>query len=101
MSDQCFVIVRVIEDIISAYHVLKYINNTRTLQLRLGASKPLAILCYIDAAHAVHPDKKSQSGACIGLGVGNVHWSTSGVKMNTKSTAETEFYSTGENVTDT
>merc|ERR1712196_22243 len=49
--------------------------------LRLGALKPLAILCYIDAAHAVHPDKKSQSGSCIGLGIGNVHWSTAGVKL--------------------
>ncbi len=42
---------------------------------------------------------KSQSGACIGLGIGNVHWATSGVK-NTRSTTETEYYSTGENVTD-
>ena len=88
------------QDMEKAYHALKYMNNTRTLELRLGALKPLAILCYIDAAHAVHPDKKSQSGSCIGLGIGNVHWSTAGVKMNTKSTTETEFYSTGENITD-
>ena len=64
------------------------------------STKPLNLVCYIDAAHAVHPNKKSQSGSCIGLGGGHVHWSTSSIKMNTRSTAETEYYATGENVTD-
>ena len=80
------------QDVGKAFHTLKRINHTRALELRLSATQPLAILCYIDSAHAVHPNKKSQSGSCIGLGVGSVHWSTSGIKMNTKSSAESEFY---------
>ena len=64
------------------------LNITRFLERAL---QPLAILCYVDAAHAVHPDKKSQSGACFGLGISNVHWSTSGVKMNTRSTTKQNF----------
>ena len=88
------------QDMGKAFHTLKYINHTRTLELRLSATQPLAILCYIDSAHAVHPNKKSQSGSCIGLGVGSVHWATAGIKMNTKSSAESEFYGMGEHVTD-
>ena len=88
------------QDMHKAFHILKYINLSKALELRLGVILPLNLLCYIDAAHAVNPNKKSQSGSCIGLGIGHVHWSTSGIKMNAKSSCESELYAGGENITD-
>ena len=48
-------------------------------KLRLNAKQLLTVLCYIDASasHAILPDRKSQGGACIGLGRGHMrslHW---------------------------
>ena len=54
----------------------------------------------IDASHAILPDRKSQGGACIGLGRGRIHASTTSLKSYTQSSAETEFLATGDNVPD-
>ena len=88
------------QDMIKARNALAYLNATKHLELRLNATKPITALCHIDASHAVNPDRKSQGGACIGLGRGHVHAATTSLKSNTQSAAESEFLTTGDNVTD-
>ena len=88
------------QDMSKALNSLAYLNATKDKELRLNAKQPMSVLCYIDASHAILPDRKSQGGSCIGLGRGHIHASTASLKSNTQSSAETEFLSTGDNIPD-
>ena len=46
---------------------------------------------FIDSAHQVHEDCKGRTGGALTLGQGSVIKKSSGQKMNTKSSSETEL----------
>ena len=88
------------EDLQKAQTALEYLHLSKSLELRLNAKHPPAVLCFIDASHAVNPKRRSQGAACIGLGRGHIHASTASLKQNTKSSLESEYITTADNVTD-
>ena len=53
--------------------VLRYINSTKDLGLRLTARDGLLVNAYVDAAYGVHADGKSHTGATVQIGAGAVH----------------------------
>ena len=46
---------------------------------------------WIDAAYAVYPDMKSQTGGCMSYGLGILHGKAVKQKLNTKSSTEAEI----------
>ena len=71
--------------------VIKYVRQTAALGITLEASKSLCVLAYIDSSYAVHSDMKSHTGVVIGIGRGPVYAKSSGQKLNTKSSTESEL----------
>ena len=70
---------------------IKYLRQTAKLGIVLEASKSLCVLAYIDSSYAVHADMKSHTGVVIGIGRGPVYAKSSGQKLNTKSSTESEL----------
>ena len=70
---------------------LSYLEATKLLKLRLGATFPLIVRTYIDASFAVHPDVKSHTGVCISLGTGCFYAKSTGQKINTTSSCQAEL----------
>jgi hypothetical protein len=64
---------------------IKYLRHTATLGIVLEASNSLCVLAYIDSSYAVH------TGVVIGIGRGPVYAKSSGQKLNTKSSTESEL----------
>ena len=62
----------------------------------IGASSLIDIFTWIDAAYAVNPDMKSQTGGAISLGVGVLHAKSSKQKLNVKSSTEAELVGNSE-----
>ena len=79
------------DDIKKSKRVLRYLNGTRELGIRIQCHKPLAIHAYIDASYAIHDDMRSQTGCVITMGAGHVYVSSSKQKINVKSSTESEF----------
>jgi hypothetical protein len=57
----------------------------------LEASNYLSVIAYVDASYGVHEDMKSHTGCTIGIGRGPVYAKSTGQKLNTKSSAESEL----------
>jgi hypothetical protein len=55
------------EDMNKLDHVLKYLNNTKDLKMKIKPTS-LQLNASIDASHALHEDAKGQSGIIIMLG---------------------------------
>lgn len=76
--------------------LLKYLNGTRRLKLRLKINSIddiTNLTWYVDAAHAVHWDSKGHAGAMLMLGVGALSSYSRSLKLNTRSFTETELVS--------
>ena len=71
--------------------LLSYLEATKDLKQRLGATLPLRIRTYVDASFAVHPDMKSHTGVCISLGTGCFYAKSTGQKINTTSSCQAEL----------
>jgi hypothetical protein len=71
--------------------LLRYINSTRELGVKLSAQQPIEITASIDASYGVHADGKSHSGICISIGKGAVFAKSTRQKIVTKSSAEAEL----------
>ena len=54
------------------------------------------IFTWIDAAYAVNPDMKSQTGGAISLGVGVLHAKSSKQKLNVISSTEAKLVGTSK-----
>jgi hypothetical protein len=81
--------------------VLKYLNFTKNLALTLEPNPALFMPeTYIDASFAVHPDMKSHTGMCIIFGKGCISAKSTKQKINTKSSAESEFVALSDCATD-
>ena len=71
--------------------LMKYLNGTRELVLRLGADNLNVVKWYVDASFAVHPDFKSHTGAVMTLGQGAIQSMSRKQKLNTRSSTESEL----------
>ena len=71
--------------------VLRFAKQTIGDKRTIGASSLSDLYTWIDAAYAVHPDMKSQTGGLMSLGHGAIHCKSSKQKLNTKSSTESEL----------
>jgi hypothetical protein len=71
--------------------VLKYLNGSRDLILRLKGNDNMVITTYIDASYASHVDGKGHTGAMVTLGGGAVRSKSSKQKLVAKSSTESEL----------
>lgn len=91
----CFLTTRVSapteEDEKKLHRVLRYLQGTRDIFLRISADEPLTVQAFVDASYAVHPDMRSHTGTFITLGRGAVFCKSSKQKLNVKSSTEAEL----------
>ena len=73
--------------------MLNYLNNTREDVLTLNADESFNIIWHLDAAFAVHNNKKSHTGATMTLGDGAIISVSTKQKINTRSSTEAELVS--------
>jgi len=71
--------------------VLKYLNGTKYLKLKLTVDNLRVLKWYVDGSHNVHWDCKGHAGAMFTLGDGAVSSYSRKVKLNTRSSTETEL----------
>jgi hypothetical protein len=71
--------------------VIKYLYGTRRLKLTLSVDSLTTIKWYVDGSHNVHWDCKGHAGALMTLGKGSVSSYSRKVKLNTRSSTETEL----------
>ena len=70
-----------------------YLNSTQNDVLKLNADDSFNITWHLDAAFAVHNDKKSHTGATMSLGGGAICSVSTKQKVNTRSSTEAELVS--------
>jgi len=71
--------------------VLKYLNGTKYLKLRLTVDNMSVLKWYVDGSHNVHWDCKGHGGAVFLLGRGATSSYSRKLKLNTRSSTETEL----------
>ena len=76
--------------------VIAYIKCTIDDVRIIGASSLTNIYTWIDAAYAVNPDMKSQTGGCMSLGMGVMHAKSGKQVLNVKSSTESELVGVSE-----
>ena len=84
------------DDWLKLKRVIAYVKCTIDDVRVIGASSLADIYTWIDAAYAVNPDMKSQTGGCMSLGVGVLHAKSNKQKLNVKSSTEAELVGTSE-----
>ena len=72
--------------------VLTYLNGTKFLKLTLTVENLGMLKWYVDGAHNIHWDCKGHGGAVFKLGKGATTSYLRKVKLNTRSSTETELY---------
>jgi hypothetical protein len=72
-------------------HLMKYLRDTRTLELILSANETGILKWWVDAAFAVHPNIRGHSGGGLSLGRGFPIVSSTKQKLNTQSSTESEI----------
>ena len=70
---------------------LKYLNGTRRLKLTLTIESMGVIKWFIDESHNTHWDCKGQGGAITVMGWGYISSYSRKIKVNTRSSTETEL----------
>ena len=76
--------------------MIAYIKCTIDDVRIIGASSLTNIYTWIDAAYAVNPDMKSQTGGCMSLGMGVMHAKSGKQVLNVKSSTESELVGVSE-----
>jgi hypothetical protein len=71
--------------------VLKYLNGTRYLKLKISVEDLGILKWYVDGSHNTHWDCKGHGGAMFTMGKGATSSYLRKVKLNTKSSTETEL----------
>jgi hypothetical protein len=74
----------------------QFARATKDDYLTLSATSLHTVRWWVDAAHAVHPDMKSHTGGAMSLGLGVIHGTAKGQKLNTKSSTEAELVGTDD-----
>jgi hypothetical protein len=80
--------------------VLKYLNGTRRLHLRLRVDSLSHIIWYVDGSHQTHDDCRGHTGALMTLGRGAICSSSRKQRINTKSSTETELVAVDDKLGD-
>ena len=78
--------------------LLKYINRTHHQKLTIQMDDSYKVEIAIDASYGVHPDMKSHGGAVITLGKDAVWSRFYKIKLNTKSSTESEYVAVSDNL---
>ena len=71
--------------------VLKYLNGTKYLKLKLTMDNIGVLKWYVDGSHNVHWDCKGHGGAVFSMGRGATSSYSRKLKLNTRSSTETEL----------
>jgi hypothetical protein len=71
--------------------LLRYLNQTISLTLRIGADSLNHFTTWVDASFAVHPDMRSHTGGVISFGRGGLICKSKRQSINTKSSTEAEL----------
>ena len=71
-------------------HMIRYIRGTHQLPLILSADGTHILKWWVDAAFAVHPNIRGQSGGGLSLGRGFPIMGSTKQKLNTRSSTESE-----------
>ena len=71
--------------------VLKYLNGTKFLKLRLTKYSLGVLKWYVDGSHNAHWDCRGHGGAVFTLGRGATMSYSRKLKLNTRSSTETEL----------
>ncbi len=71
--------------------VLKYLNGTKYLNLRLSVKNLGMLKWYIDGSHNVHPDSRGHGGALFSMGKGATMRYSRKLKLNTQSSTESKL----------
>jgi hypothetical protein len=71
--------------------VLKYLNGTKYLKLNLSVENLGVLKWFVDRSHNVHWDCKGHGGAMFTMGKGATSSYSRKVKLNTRSSTETEL----------
>ena len=79
------------QDWLKLKRLLQYVYGTLDMQRVVSLKNFSTMNIYVDAAHAVHQDRKSQTGGCIQMGTGVIHSRSSKQSINTKSSTESEL----------
>jgi hypothetical protein len=86
------------QDHLKLKRLLGYMDRTKNYAMKLHADLKRSLL-YVDAAFAVHPEKRSHSGMFISLGLGCVYASSTKQKLVTLSSTEAEVVAVSDGVT--
>ena len=76
--------------------VLTYLHNTIDDVRVIGCDSLNEVFTWVDAAFAVHPNMRSQTGGVMSMGWGSIHAKSSKQKLNTKSSTESELVGVSE-----
>jgi hypothetical protein len=68
--------------------VLKYLNGTKYLKLRLSVENVEMLKWYVDGSHNVHPDCRGHGGALFSMGKRVTMSYSKKLKLNTQSSTE-------------
>ncbi len=79
------------DDWMKLKRVLKYLNGTKYLKLKLSVDDLRLLKWYVDRSHNVHWDCQGHGGAMLTLGKGATNSYSRKVKLNTRSLRETEL----------
>ena len=71
--------------------VLKYLNGTKYLKLSISVENLAILKWYVDGSHNVHWDRKGHGGAMFTMGKGAVSSYSRKVRLNMRSSTETEW----------
>jgi hypothetical protein len=79
------------DDLKKLTRVVKYLDNSIDIVLRLSARTPLVIKWWIDGSFATHRDMRSHTGGTMSLGGGSILSNSTKQKLNTRSSTEAEL----------
>ena len=71
--------------------VIKYLNATPDLVLRLSCEDSHGLRWWVDASYTVHPDMKGHTGATMSLGKGSIYSTANKQKLVSRSSTESEL----------
>ena len=87
-----------LDDKVKLNRLLCYLNKTKEHVLKIRIDPAMQITAYIDASYAVHSNMKSHGGMCITMGSGCILAKSYKIKLNTKSSTESELVAASDNL---
>ena len=79
------------DDYMKLGKVIKYLESTLHLTLRLQVDESNLLQWWVDAAYATHPDMKGQTGATFTMGHGSIYSNSLKQKLVARSSTEAEL----------